>query len=215
MFMPSPSHGGYFKFTTTKEIIEMFDNMERVTMLIFQEKYGETNPHYSRIFLGIKDSLRDEDPDTGIQHCNIDYQVWKTEEIVVAWSEIYSKEDYASMARANFLALNIRILSIDKSKWRKDHGEYDKSRIPTQILAPPTVGKVSAADDVRGEKYPKYSRGEQRAYSRGAGGQINGRPRVANQPGVAGGLGAGRVLGDTAEVVEVAATTGGSKPTLC
>jgi hypothetical protein len=29
MFMASPSHGVYFKFTTTKEIIEIFGNMER------------------------------------------------------------------------------------------------------------------------------------------------------------------------------------------
>jgi hypothetical protein len=192
MFMESPSPGTYFKFTTSKELIEMFDNMERVTMSIFQEKYGDPNPHYSRIFLGIKDTLRDDDPDTGVQHCNINYQVWKIEEIVVAWSEIYSKEDYENMSRPDFLALNIKILSIDKAKWRKDNGEYDKSRIPAQILGPPTVGKVSGAEDVRGGKYPKYTRGEQRAYGRGAGAQFNGNPRVINQPGAAGGLGAGR-----------------------
>jgi len=195
MFMESPSPGAYFKFTTTKELIEMFDNMERVTMSIFQEKYGDPNPHYSRIFLGIKDSLRDDDPDTGVQHCNINYQVWKIEEIVVSWSEIYSNEDYANMSRPDFLALNIKILSINKDKWRKDHGEYDKSRIPAQIISSGVISKNAVAEDVRGGKYPKYTRGEQRAYNRGAGAQFNGQPRVTNQPGVAGSLGAGRGAG--------------------
>eukprot|EP01036_Dinobryon_divergens_P035015 gene35015-45325_t len=196
MFMESPSPGVYFKFTTSKEIIEMFDNMERVTMSIFQQKYGDPNPHYSRIFLGIKDSLRDEDPDTGIQNCSINYQVWKIEEIVVAWSEIYSNEENASMSRAEFLALNIKILSINQDKWRKDHGEYDRSRIPAQIISSAAViTKIEVAEDVRGGKYPRYSRGEQRAYNRGAGAQYNGQPRVTIQPGIAGGLGAGRGTG--------------------
>ena len=195
MFMESPGPGTYFKFTTTREIIEMFDNMEKVTMSIFQEKYGDPNPHYSRIFLGIKDSLRDEDPDTGIQHCNINYQVWKIEEIVVTWSEIYSNEEYASMSRADFLALNIKILSINKDKWRKDHGEYDRSRIPAQITSSALPIKIAVAEDARGGKYPRYSRGEQRAFNKGAGAQSNGQPRLANQPGVPGGLGAGRGAG--------------------
>ena len=152
----------------------MFDNMEKVPMSIFQEMYGDPNPHYLRIFLGIKDSLRgDEDPDTGIQHCNINYQVWKIVEIVVAWSEVYSNEDYASMSRADFLALNIKILSINKDKLRKDHGEYDRSRIPAQIISSTVMSKIAVAEDVRGGKYPKYSRGEQRAYNRGAGAQFS------------------------------------------
>eukprot|EP01036_Dinobryon_divergens_P036395 gene36395-47380_t len=100
------------------------------------------------------------------------------------------------MSRADFLALNIKILSINKDKWRKDHGdENDRSRIPAQITSSAIINKITVAEDPRGGKYQRYSRGEQRSYNRGAGAQFNGQPRLANQPGVAGGLGAGRGAG--------------------
>ena len=112
-----------------------------------------------------------------------------------AWAEAYANEEYASMSRADFLALNIKILSINKDKWRKDHGEYDRSRIPAQITTSAIINKIAVAEDPRGGKYQKYSRGEPRSYNRSAGAQFIGQPRLANQPGVAGGLDAGRGAG--------------------
>lgn len=58
-------------------------------------------------FVGIKDALQDDDPVTGIRHCNINYQVWWEEQVVVECVALYSNEDYASMGREDFLALNI------------------------------------------------------------------------------------------------------------
>ena len=190
MFMDSPTPGTYFKFSESREIILMFENMEKVCMNIFQEKYGDPYPHFSRCFVGIKDALQDDEPSTSIRHCNINYQVWRVEQLVVEWAALYSNEDYASMGREDFLALNLQTLSINKKEWRKDHGEYDKSRIPAQTVAPPGVGRVAGDEG----KVGKYTRAEKRAYSRaGAYHQgENAQVRAANQPGAPGALGAGR-----------------------
>ena len=112
-------------------------------MNIFQEKYGDLHPHFSRCFVGIKDALQDDEPSTSIRHCNINYQVWRVEQLVVEWAALYSKKDYASMGREDFLAHNLQTLSINKKEWRMDYGEYDKSRIPAQIVATPGVGKTN------------------------------------------------------------------------
>ena len=199
MFMESPSQGTFFRFSTSKELVVMFQNMEKVCMTIFQENYGDPSPHFARCFDGIKDDLNDDDPDTGIQHCSINYQVWKVEQIVVEWSNLYSNEDYASMSRGDFLTLNIQTLSIAKDVWRRDHGQYDKARIPVQVLAPPVSGKVAAEEGKGG----RYSRPERRAY-KAAGDHAN-QPgqhaKAANPPGAfgggrgAGGRGGGRGRG--------------------
>ena len=86
MFMDSPTPGTYFKFTESRELILMFENMEKVCMNIFQEKYGDLHPHFSRCFVGIKDALQDDEPSTSIRHCNINYQVWRVEQLVVEWA---------------------------------------------------------------------------------------------------------------------------------
>ena len=185
MFMDTPSPGVFFKFTKSTEIITMFENLEKVCMAIFQESYGDPHPHFARCFDDIKDSLKDDNPDTEIKHCSINYQVWKVEQLVVEWANLYTNEDYASMGRADFLALNIRTLSIDKEAWRRDHGQYDKARIPVQVQAPPD-GKAPVVENA---KVARYTKAERKAYNRA------GSPRAVHTPALPGALGAGRGAG--------------------
>ena len=187
MFMDSPSTGGYFRFTESNEIIRMFENMEKVCMTVFQEAYGAPFPHFARCFAKIKDDLHDDDPKTGIRHLCINYQVWSIAQLVVEWAALYSNEDYASMSQPDFLALNLQTLSINKKQWREDHGEFDKSRIPAQVVAPPGVGRV-AADDSKGGK---FTRAERQAYNR-AKAYPDPQARAANHQNGQGALGAGR-----------------------
>ena len=169
-------------------------------MDIFQEKYGDPEPFFARIFTGIKEDFRDEDPDTKIQHISIDYQVWKTELKVVEWAELYHNEENASMSKKQFLELNLTVLRIDKKQWRRDHAEYDRARIPHQVVSPQASigGKAVGVEGEYGDKYmrfdkravPRAGRGQQRQYGQNAPAR-----GVNNQPVLQGALGAGRGAG--------------------